>query len=454
MTRQADTICAVATPAGRGGVSVIRVSGPDCARLCALLTGTPPATGQIKNSKFKTPAGELIDVGLSLFFNAPRSFTGEDVWELQVHGSPVVCDMLLATLTQAGCRLARPGEFSERAFLNDKLDLAQAEAIADLIASDSDTAARMALRSLQGAFSRLIDELVAQITALRVYVEAAIDFPDEDVDFLGSGEVATRLQTTLDQLDTVLQQARQGSLVREGIHVVLAGAPNAGKSTLLNILSGTDTAIVTDTPGTTRDLLRQDIMLDGLPLHIIDTAGLRHSDDPVEQEGIRRARAAIDAADRILLLVDAATLDTLHEQALWQELRNNRGVAGKLTVVGNKIDLRALPSQHIAYDDVPCIHLSAKTGQGLDLLRQHLKHCAGFAPDTEGGFIARRRHLDALHRAGTALHEAQQQLQVYQAGELVAEELRRAQEALGEITGVVTADALLGEIFGSFCIGK
>lgn len=453
MTQSADTICAVATPAGRGGVGVIRVSGNKCAELCERIAGFKPEPRRVQLAEFRGDDGVVIDNGLSLFFRAPHSFTGEDVWELQTHGSPVVLDQLLATLTSLGCRLARPGEFSERAFLNDKLDLAQAEAIADLIDSRSHAAARNAVRSLQGEFSRLINALVDEITQLRIYVEAAIDFPDEEVDFLSGSDVAARLDALRARLSGVQQQARQGLLLREGLRIVIAGEPNAGKSTLLNALAGTEAAIVTDIPGTTRDVLRHEISIDGVPIHIVDTAGLRNSDDPVEQEGIRRARAAITDADRVLLVVDVRQRNKLATHPIWQELNADPVIATKLSLVFNKTDLAGLDAAIEEEQGNVAILLSARLGKGLDLLRQHILDCAGYEVQDEGGFLARRRHLDAIQRADDALAEAQTRLR-HRAGELLAEELRRAQEALGEITGVVTADDLLGKIFGSFCIGK
>lgn len=453
MTQPADTICAVATPAGRGGVGVIRVSGNKCAELCQRIAGFKPEPRRVQLAEFRGKDGVVTDNGLSLFFRAPHSFTGEDVWELQTHGSPVVLDQLLATLTSFGCRLARPGEFSERAFLNDKLDLAQAEAIADLIDSRSHAAARNAMRSLQGEFSRLIDALVDEITQLRIYVEAAIDFPDEEVDFLSGSDVAARLDALRARLTSVQQQARQGVLLREGLRIVIAGEPNAGKSTLLNALAGTEAAIVMDVPGTTRDVLRHEISIDGVPLHIVDTAGLRNSDDPVEQEGIRRARAAIADADRVLLVVDVRKRAELASHPIWQELHADPVIAAKLSLVFNKADLAGLDAAIENDQGCVAILLSARLGSGLDLLRRHILDCAGYEAQEEGGFLARRRHLDAIQRADDALAASQTQLQ-HRAGELLAEELRRAQEALGEITGVVTADDLLGRIFGSFCIGK
>jgi tRNA modification GTPase len=350
-----------------------------------------------------------------------------------------------------GARPARPGEFSERAFINDKLDLAQAEAVADLIDSASEQAARLALRSLQGAFSRRVHDLVAELTALRLYVESAIDFPEEEIDFLADGAVQQRLQALLDQLAATQAAARQGNLLREGMTVVIAGRPNAGKSTLLNALAGRDSAIVTAIPGTTRDILREHIDIDGLPLHIVDTAGLRDSEDAVEQEGVRRAWAQIAAADRILLLHDASLPVDAAEQALRAQLAE---AGPPITVVLNKVDLLAQPPQTRLSETPPVIALSARGGQGLQLLRDHLKACVGYEAGGEGQFMARRRHLEALAEARQHLLQGQTQLQDFAAGELLAEELRQAQQALGQITGEVTADDLLGQIFASFCIGK
>lgn len=452
MTPGTDTICAVATPAGRGGISVVRVSGPDCRRLCEAICGTTPAVNHARLSSFVDDAGALIDQGITVFFAAPHSFTGEDVLELQTHGSPVVTDLLVRRLVALGARIARPGEFSERAFLNDKIDLAQAEAIADLINSASVSAARFALRSLQGEFSRLIEHLVEQVTLLRVYIEASLDFPEEEVDFLTEGAVAERLSALSRELDQIQQQARQGALVREGIKVAIAGAPNAGKSTLLNALSGEDAAIVTDIPGTTRDILRVTIDLDGLPIHILDTAGLRDSDDPVEQEGIRRARRAIDEADLILLVADAQESTSLSGNHTWQELYSR--YRQKLLLVLNKIDLTQTIKPSSPVPGVPYVAISAKQKTGLPLLREALKKAAGYATGEEGGFIARRRHLDALERARLHLAQAISIMSQSRAGELIAEELHLTQDALGEITGKVSSDALLGRIFSSFCIGK
>jgi len=450
-----DTIAALATPPGRGGVGIIRLSGPLSAEIAKQVVGHVPAPRQAEYLPFCAADGDVLDTGLALYFPSPNSFTGEDVLELQGHGGPVVMDLLLQRCLELGARAARPGEFSERAFLNDKMDLAQAEAVADLIDSASAQAARLAVRSLQGAFSQRVHELVATLTELRLYVESAIDFPEEEIDFLGDGQVQSRLEAVQTRLDETLATAQQGNLLHEGMTVVIAGRPNAGKSTLLNALSGRESAIVTDIPGTTRDVLREQIQLDGLPLHIIDTAGLRDSDDAVEQEGVRRAWAEIEAADRILFLHDVTQAFDESEQALLARL----ATAGPaITVVQNKLDLlTAEPTplgENAAMQDFTTLQVSAHAGDGLPALREHLKTCVGYEASGEGQFMARRRHLDALLQAQQHLQQGQRQLQEYAAGELLAEELRQAQQALGEITGEVTADDLLGKIFSSFCIGK
>ncbi|HWK54361.1 MAG TPA: tRNA uridine-5-carboxymethylaminomethyl(34) synthesis GTPase MnmE [Hyphomicrobiales bacterium] len=492
MANSADTICALATPVGRGGVGIIRVSGPQALALCQRLSGLAPPPNLARLASFRDAAGALIDQGLVLYFQAPASFTGEDVVEFHIHGSPIVADLILSQLNAWGARLARPGEFSEQAFLNDKLDLAQAEAIADLIDSASHTAARYAVRSLRGDFSDAVNALVTDLTRLRVYVEAALDFPDEDVDFLAEQSVKDRLQILEADFARLLQQAKEGVSLREGLHLVLAGAPNAGKSSLLNALAGFDRAIVTDIPGTTRDLLDTQLTLQGLPLHITDTAGLRESTDPVEQEGIRRARQALQQADGILLVIDASQImntaretnqgnrlieDTadevtpttvlsnvlspdavlppdLAQEPLWQEFKADPELVAKTLLVLNKIDLCQLPPGTTTIEGRPCIRLSALQRDGLEHLSQALLDLAGFVPREEGGFIARRRHLSALLSAQDALHDAKRQFNATHSGELMAEDLRRAQDALGEITGKVSSDDLLGEIFGSFCIGK
>ncbi len=443
-----DTIAAIATPPGRGGVGVIRVSGPDAGRISRSLLGDVPKPRFATVSQFKGADGRVIDEGLAIWFAGPASFTGEDVLELHGHGGPVVMDEVLAAVIAQGARVARPGEFSERAFLNNKLDLAQAEAIADLIDSGSTQAARAAMRSLRGEFSAKIHALIQLITELRVYVEAAIDFPEEEVDFLDSTEITTGLDQLFLEFDAIRLAARQGCLLQEGMTVVIAGRPNAGKSSLLNRLAGYDAAIVTDVPGTTRDVLRERIDIDGMPLHVIDTAGLRDQANIVEQEGIRRARVQMDQADRVLLVEDASDATTLHAE-LMAELPDELPV----TVIRNKIDLSGEPAG-INKGAPPVIHLSAKTGDGVDDLVGHLKQVMGYQAAGTGTLSARRRHIDALDRARRHVDAARQQLVDHKAGELMAEELRLAQNDLSEITGEFTSDDLLGEIFSSFCIGK
>lgn len=448
-----DTITALATPPGRGGVGIIRVSGPACRDIAAAVLGHCPSPRYAHYGPFYA-AESVIDEGIALLFNGPHSFTGEDVLELQGHGGPIIMDMLLERCLQLGARLARPGEFSERAFLNDKLDLAQAEAIADLIDATSRSAAENAVRSLQGEFSQRISTLVERLIELRVYVEAAIDFPEEEIDFLADGHVANRLDSVQQALTAVRKAAGQGALLREGMSVVIAGRPNAGKSSLLNALTEQDTAIVTDIAGTTRDVLREYIHIDGMPLHIIDTAGLRDTPDAVEKIGVARAWEEIEKADRVLLLVDASTTDATDPMTIWPEFVARLPDQTRLTLVRNKIDTSAEPAGIDLSTPPPTIRLSAKTGMGVDNLKTHLKDIMGFSATTEGRFSARRRHLDALDRAMVALETGRAQLDGYGAGELLAEDLRDAQQALGEITGEFSADDLLGEIFGSFCIGK
>lgn len=452
-----ETIAALATAPGRAGVGIVRLSGPRVRELAQAFLGFSPRPRHAHYGPFLDESGEVLDQGIALFFPNPHSFTGEDILELQGHGGPVVMDLLLQRATALGARLARPGEFSERAFLNDKLDLTQAEAIADLIDSSSQQAARSAMRSLQGVFSRQIDQLVEGLTQLRIYVEAAIDFPEEEIDFLADGKVASDLAALTEELEQLIAQARQGSLLREGMRVVIAGRPNAGKSSLLNALSGRDSAIVTAVEGTTRDVLQEQIHIDGMPLHIIDTAGLRESEDEVEQIGIARAWQEIAQADRILLLVDSSLSDATTPEKVSTGLGQALPKGIPVTVIRNKIDLGDLGIETPGLseeDGMPLIRLSAKQGQGVDELREHLKESMGFQADGGDGFIARRRHLDALNRALSVLHQGRNQLQDYGAGELLAEDLRQAQDCLGEITGALSADDLLGKIFSSFCIGK
>ncbi|MFK7160351.1 tRNA uridine-5-carboxymethylaminomethyl(34) synthesis GTPase MnmE [Marinospirillum sp. MEB164] len=453
MTTQ-DTIAAIATAPGRGGVGIVRVSGPLCARLAQQFLGRLPPARYAHYGPFKSPEGLLLDEGIALFFPGPHSFTGEDVLEFQGHGGPVLLDRLLMALIAQGVRLAEPGEFSQRAFLNDKLDLAQAEAIADLIDATSQQAAENALKSLQGVFSHKIHQLVDGLIQLRMYVEAAIDFPEEEIDFISDGHVQGQLEGLLAQLETIQHEAQQGCLLREGMNVVLAGRPNAGKSSLMNALAGQERALVTDIAGTTRDVLREQIHLDGMPLHIIDTAGLRETADQVEQLGVARAWQEIEKADRILLLVDAQTTSSLHPEEIWPEFVQRLPHPERLTLVRNKIDLSGEAAESDLSTSPPVIRIAAKHQQGVDDLKQHLKQVMGYQGTTEGGFSARRRHLIALQQAHQALLQGQLQLQGAGAGELLAEDLRAAQEALNSVTGAFSADDLLGKIFGEFCIGK
>jgi len=445
-----DTIAAIATPPGVGGVGMIRISGTGAAVIALQLLGRLPQVRHAEVHRFTEADGTLIDAGLVLYFEAPASFTGEPVLELHGHGGPVVMDSLLQRVLSLGARPARPGEFSERAFLNNKLDLAQAEAIADLIESATTAAAHAAARSLQGEFSSRVHALVEQLTRLRMYVEAAIDFPEEEIDFLSDDNVAQMLSDLCAAFDDLSSRARQGQLLRDGMTLVIAGRPNAGKSSLLNALSGRDAAIVTEIPGTTRDVLREHIQIDGLPLHIVDTAGLHDSNDPVELAGMQRARLALEQADRVLLVVDDQAGFTAADAAILEQLP--AGVPH--TRVFNKIDLSGREAGQTEHEGQPRIALSLHSGAGLESLRQYLKHSVGYADHAEGSFSARRRHVDALRRAFEHVVTGQQQLEQQRAGELLAEELRQAQRVLGEITGDVSSDELLGRIFSSFCIGK
>lgn len=448
-----DTIAAIATPPGRGGVSIIRLSGPEAASIANTVFGSLPQPRYAAYGEFFDAENRVIDIGLMLYFPGPHSFTGEDVVEFQGHGGPVIMDQLLQRICQCGARIARPGEFSERAFLNDKIDLSQAEAIADLIDSSSAQAARAAVRSLQGEFSQTIHRLVEQLIHLRMYVEAAIDFPEEEIDFLSDGKVSTDLQNVINAVQSVKARAQQGAVLREGLTIVLAGHPNAGKSTLLNCLSGRESAIVTDIPGTTRDVMREHIVIDGIPLHIIDTAGLRDSDDVVEQEGIRRAWQAIESADHVLFIVDVEHQAYL--QNLQQEFATRIPAHIPITQVINKIDNTSITARLDESQTPPQLFLSAKTGEGVERLRDHLKQVAGVSTTiSEDNFIARRRHLHAIEQAESVLLIGQLQLSEHRAGELLAEDLRLAQQHLSEITGEFSADDLLGKIFSSFCIGK
>jgi len=436
----ADTIVAPATPPGIGGVAIVRVSGPDVEAIARRTLGSLPEPRTATLRQFRDAAGDLVDTGLALYFPAPASFTGESVLELHGHGGPVVVAMLVDAIVACGARLAETGEFARRAFQNGKLDLAQAEAVIDLIESGTATAARGALRSLTGEFSRAVNALAERLVLLRMHVEAAIDFPEEEIDFLSDAALLRQLDDGGAALDTLLAAAQHGRVLRDGFQVVIVGRPNAGKSSLLNRLSGEEAAIVTEIAGTTRDILREQVDIDGLAVELVDTAGLRDDPDRIEAEGIRRARAALASADGVLWIKDV----TAPEQPLRDELPPDVPV----TVVHNKIDLTGDPPG-IRDGEV---WLSATTGEGLDALRRRIRELAGY----EGGgtFTARRRHIQALEAAAAHFAAGRRALDDDRAGELLAEELRLSQQALGRITGQVTADELLGRIFSEFCIGK
>jgi tRNA modification GTPase len=450
-----DTIVATASPLGRGAVGVIRISGFDVPRVAVALLGALPSPRVAHLRRFLDADGTALDEGLVLYFPAPASFTGEHVLELQGHGGAVIVDRVLQRVLGLGVRMARPGEFSERAFLNGKMDLAQAEAVADLIDASSTAAARAAVRSMQGEFSGRVRELQSQLTELRVYVEAAIDFPDEEIEFLPEVALRDRLSRVFAAFDSIMAAARQGAMLREGLNAVIAGAPNAGKSTLLNRLVGDDVAIVTNQPGTTRDVLRQQVHFDGLPVNLIDTAGLRMAADVVEEEGIRRARSEMQRADRVLYVMDAAlgNAEPAPDRAHIPDLAHMpEGVP--VVLVMNKIDLLGMAPRVESNTTFTRIFLSAQTGAGIELLRDHLKTSAGYRDAGSGALSARRRHLEALRRARELLESAADTMRRVRGIELIAEDLRLAQRSLGEITGEFTSDDLLGEIFGSFCIGK
>jgi tRNA modification GTPase len=442
MTTDVDTICAVATPPGQGGVGVIRISGPDSFDLARRLTGTEPRPRRFHLATVRDRSDDVIDQALVLAFAGPASFTGEDVIELQTHGSPVVLELIVQRLVDLGARRARPGEFSERAYLNDRMDLAQAEAIADLIAAGSEQAARAATRSLQGAFSARIEVLHRELVQLRVFVEAALDFPDEDVDFLADGQVGDRLRQIIERLEEVLDQARAGRLLNDGLRIAIIGRPNAGKSSLLNALTRQESAIVTDIPGTTRDVLRESITLAGLPVTLADTAGLRETGDAVEQEGVRRAEREMQTADLIFWVVDVGDADPHPPPGLPPSIPVLR--------INNKIDQHGRNARR----DSASVDLSALTGEGLEMLGQLVLDSLGLSAQGGGEFSARQRHIDALIKARAPLERGARELAATGSGELLAEELKQAADDLAEITGRMSSDELLGEIFSSFCIGK
>ena len=466
-----DTICAIATAPGRGSIGVLRVSGEDLSGMARSLTGVEPEPRRAFFCDFRGEDGAILDRGIALFFPAPNSFTGEDVLELQGHGGRVVLESLRERVIALGARQAQPGEFSERAFLNGKIDLVQAEAIADLIDADSRQAARSALRTLTGEFSQKIQSVTALLTQLRVLVESAIDFSDSDIEVLQMEQLRQSLADLLNRLDAIRERSRQGALLNQGISVVLAGLPNAGKSSLMNRLSGQQTAIVTEIPGTTRDVLSQRILLDDLPLQLIDTAGLRRSADAIEREGVRRAREAIESADVILLVIDASLFPDCAQGLAADELRHaleplkdfledkedRADLLRRTCIVLNKIDLLPIPpaAEQASLDDIDLslVRISAKDGSGIDLLASHLKRSVAW----EGGedaYVARARHLEAIDEARQHCRSAMNKLTAQTPLELLAEDLRLAQTSLGRITGEVTSDDLLGEIFSKFCIGK
>ncbi|APV52306.1 tRNA uridine-5-carboxymethylaminomethyl(34) synthesis GTPase MnmE [Betaproteobacteria bacterium GR16-43] len=443
----ADTIAAIATPAGRGGIGVVRVSGARAGDIAVSILGELPPVRHATLARFRGASGDVIDSGIALFFGSPHSYTGEHVLELQGHGGPVVMRELLRRCVELGARVADPGEFTRRAFLNDRIDLAQAESVADLIDASSAEAAASAARSLEGEFSRYIHELVEGLIDLRMHVEACIDFPEEEIDPADRSALATKLGNLRARLEALLVQARQGAVLRDGLTVVLVGPPNVGKSSLLNRLAGEDIAIVTPIAGTTRDFVRATINVEGVPIHLIDTAGLRDSPDEVERIGIERAWKAIQSAGAVLYIAEAGDASR-REEALFSD-RLPRGTP--VAHVTNKIDLTGAPPSSEGDERDKRIRVSARTGAGLEALRAWLLHTAGWRPHGEGLFMARERHLVALHAARERLAAAGDNTQAF---ELYAEDLKLAQEALGSITGAVTADDLLGEIFSRFCIGK
>jgi tRNA modification GTPase len=446
--RRHDTIAALATAAGVGAIAVVRLSGPHALDIVRALTGRDAQPRAADLRTFRDSSGAALDRGLVLFFPAPSSFTGEDVVELHCHGGRVVGDALLAAVYKLGARAAQAGEFTLRAFLNDKIDLLQAEAIADLVASGSAQAARAAVRSLEGEFSVAVAQLQHALTSLRVRIEAWLDFPEEELPFDAAPECATELDALLARLDALRARASSGRALRDGLSVAIAGAPNAGKSSLLNRLAGYDAAIVTAIPGTTRDALREHLTLDGLPVTVVDTAGMRETNDPIEREGVRRARLEVARADCLLWVADVREPLT----ATLAAGRTANAGSGSLTIVANKIDLAGVAPHARDEQGTAVVYVSALTGAGIELLVAHLKEMAGIGAETTGTFSARRRHLDALERTRAELAAARAHL----AGalELTAEHLRNAQTALSELTGELTSDDLLGEIFATFCIGK
>lgn len=460
MSAKADTICAIATPPGRGGVGIIRLSGPDSFAIAERLYPPLPPPRQAALRSLVDQEGQVVDEGLILTFQAPHSFTGEDVVEIQAHGSPVTLELILFSLINAGAKMAEPGEFSKRAFLNNRIDLVQAEAIADLIAAETEGAARAAQQSLQGVFSKRIHDLVEDLTRLRVYVEASLDFPDEDVDFLADGQVVSQAKALLSRLETVFDQAKQGKRLNDGALVCLVGYPNAGKSSLLNRLSLSDAAIVTDIPGTTRDVVREHININGIPVTLADTAGLRETEDPVERMGIQRAMEEMEKADLIVWVIDGSEMEqqgidirSLGQADMLKALRKDYpalGDATQIIPVVNKVDA----TDHVGGLHGGVIYVSSLVGSGIDEFQGEIARHLGVGDDTKSLFSARSRHIEALGQAKEALSGGVDDIVQTGSGELLAESLREAAFALGQITGQISADELLGEIFSSFCIGK
>lgn len=448
----ADTIVAIATARGRAGVGIIRLSGPESLRIAHRLTGRRLKSryAEFCNLSFN---GEPLDQAVVIYFQSPASFTGEEVVEFQCHGGPVVLDMIVDRILSCGARQARPGEFSERAFLNDKIDLVQAEAIADLINASSEEAVKSAVRSLEGHFSAAVDQIIRRLIDLRTYVEAALDFPDEEIEFLDEGRILEKLKELVEEIRLIRAQANRGATLRDGLDIVLVGEPNVGKSSLLNALLGYERAIVTEHEGTTRDTLKESILIGGVPIHLIDTAGIRESADPVEQSGIQRTWDALSKSDHALLLVDSTRGHSSSIEEEWPELASHLEVSQGYTVVRTKIDLSGEPPG-IKKSGGDQIGISVMTGEGLEVLVSVIQEKLGLKNTNESVFLARRRHLQALDQAGARIDDALNQFLVQPSGDLLGEDLRLAQKALEEISGAFTADDLLGKIFSSFCVGK
>jgi tRNA modification GTPase len=451
MVEMTDSIVAIATPPGRGGIGVVRISGPAVKNIVNGLVALTLSPRHAHFCKFRDKDGSVIDEGIAIFFKAPASYTGEDMLEVYTHGSRIVLNQIVSRAIELGARLAKPGEFTERAFHNNKLDLVQAEAVADLVDSVSEHAARSAVRSLEGEFSRRVNGLLEALVDLRTHIEGSLDFPDEDVNFSAHTNIGTKLKTCLKDLQDLFVRAKQGVILKEGITAVILGRPNVGKSTFLNRLAGREAAIVTDEPGTTRDLIEQDILIDDIPVHIIDTAGLRTATNKVEKEGIARAKTAAEKADILIILVEHGSRPGAEEQKQMEAAAENK----KVIIVYNKIDLTGSGPEIIKKSGEKAeILLSAKTGEGMDLFVQHLKELLGVQDMFEDVFMARKRHLDALKRTKESIEKAIKLHGNHESPELLAEELRLAQQSLGEITGAFVPDDLLGEIFKKFCIGK